>query len=1196
MISAVEGIVVGHDESDEAACNMLSGKNSVDIEEELPLVPQPATRSWFQRLFGSSSDARTEANAGAQRDGPSNASNDSEVCVLAHEVDKSSKEDEYQWCADAGSNRTVTNDTRDFVYGTMTDYVTKVKTGNGVVTSQHKGTVVLLGLDTNSKLTFTNTLHIDKKLCATKIVGGSPLTKKGCDISYKGSNVVLRDVNDEVLLKGKEIGGNFFYRAVVDHTKAAVIKAKDFFDHEKMGMLRIQEQMAGVRTMYGPDAGMSQIEQVDPEQARLLLGVDAADGTPQFGRQLMDAHNAMAHCNWKTLRQILGLKASGENPNCVACAIANCRQRGLSKSTYKRAVRPFFRMSLDIGFGKGGSVFQLVIDDFQRKSYLQVLASKADTLREWCILERRLANVYQPYTCAILHTDNESVYTSDEWAAYCERTGKLHEFSGRHKHGQNGVPERRMGPVGNGARAMSTTANTPERLFIYSLMHSNTIQNNLPTSANNGWSPNEKDAGIKLNASKYLLRACFGCLAFAFVYDAERKKHGDRGLPCVFLWWDDVNNVYWVEAWEGKRIFATTDITFHTRTFPYWSAKNASISRPLFDEHAPSRSVIIEEESMEGMAVRRSARGWQPTGRALRNIPDVAAAPDQEEHRQAGVGEQAGEAPAEGEVQLNHLYSIITHGEEPTSHEGLLNSPFRAEWIAADQEELNSHREHKSWLLVPRAMAAAEGAKVYKCKILRTNKLHPDGTLDKRKSRFVIAAYTKSLVQGIDYEEKYAGTARFPSILGIVAQAAHFDMELTVIDIKTFFLYGKLGENDKLYMEQPAGYEEPDKEDYVCKLLASIYGCPQGAYCAKKVLRRQLVQVGGFTELKSDDCVYVYRKGDAIVLMTTHVDDMLCATTPSGKRKLIMCLKGKFKIKVFDEPSIYTGILIERCKEAKWIKLHQGHYVRALLEKHGMTDCHPRATPIEVGLDAKRPEIGTSAADLKWLKIFQGIVGELMWLRCRADISRAVNFLCRFLTCAGETQVNWAKNVLRYLKGTPNMGLVFQSGGDLQLVGAVDADLAGDVNTSKSTSGFYVRAGKVGTVSVYSKLQSLVCDSTAMAETYAGKDFLKDLIWQREFHNELGNKQIGATLVRADNQAMIAQSKNPVNHGTSKHYRIAQHFNREQVENEVACFDYTSTKENEADMLTKALSRDVFERHRAKIMGEPQDKPAGKSK
>jgi hypothetical protein len=80
--------------------------------------------------------------------------------------------------------------------------------------------------------------------------------------------------------------------------------------------------------------------------------------------------------------------------------------------------------------------------------------------------------------------------------------------------------------------------------------------------------------------------------------------------------------------------------------------------------------------------------------------------------------------------------------------------------MVADQEELNSHLELKSRSLVSRRLAAAEGAKVYKRKILRTNKLRPDGTLDKRKNRFVIAAYTnKSLVQGIVYDEKYAGTA-----------------------------------------------------------------------------------------------------------------------------------------------------------------------------------------------------------------------------------------------------------------------------------------------------------------------------------------------------------------------------------------------------------------------------------------------------
>jgi hypothetical protein len=42
---------------------------------------------------------------------------------------------------------------------------------------------------------------------------------------------------------------------------------------------------------------------------------------------------------------------------------------------------------------------------------------------------------------------------------------------------------------------------------------------------------------------------------------------------------------------------------------------------------------------------------------------------------------------------------------------------------------------------------------------------YPDGTLDERKSRFLIAAYTKSLVQAINYDERYAGTVQFRSNL-----------------------------------------------------------------------------------------------------------------------------------------------------------------------------------------------------------------------------------------------------------------------------------------------------------------------------------------------------------------------------------------------------------------------------------------------
>jgi hypothetical protein len=47
---------------------------------------------------------------------------------------------------------------------------------------------------------------------------------------------------------------------------------------------------------------------------------------------------------------------------------------------------------------------------------------------------------------------------------------------------------------------------------------------------------------------------------------------------------------------------------------------------------------------------------------------------------------------------------------------------------------------------------------------------------------------------------------------------------------------------------------------------------------------------------------------------------------------LVKCLEANFKIRVSNAPSIYTGVLIERCMDDKKIKMHEGHYVRALLE------------------------------------------------------------------------------------------------------------------------------------------------------------------------------------------------------------------------------------------------------------------------
>ena len=44
--------------------------------------------------------------------------------------------------------------------------------------------------------------------------------------------------------------------------------------------------------------------------------------------------------------------------------------------------------------------------------------------------------------------------------------------------------------------------------------------------------------------------------------------------------------------------------------------------------------------------------------------------------------------------------------------------------------------------------------------------------------------------QGIDYKEKYAATAHWSTYIIVLTYAATKDYDLTLFDIKTFFLYG----------------------------------------------------------------------------------------------------------------------------------------------------------------------------------------------------------------------------------------------------------------------------------------------------------------------------------------------------------------------------------------------------------------------
>ena len=208
-------------------------------------------------------------------------------------------------------------------------------------------------------------------------------------------------------------------------------------------------------------------------------------------------------------------------------------------------------------------------------------------------------------------------------------------------------------------------------------------------------------------------------------------------------------------------------------------------------------------------------------------------------------------------------------------------------------------------------------------------------------------------------------------------------------------------------------------------------------------------------------------------------------------------------------------------------------------------------------------------------QLYQSVVGSLMYLATctRPDIAYAVGMLARFASKPNRSHWTAAKRVLRYLRGTDNLGILYK--GESEIQGYSDADWVGDTDDRKSTSGYFFLIAK-GPVSWKSRKQSTVALSTAEAEYVALSAAIQECMWIQRLLSELGNPPDGPTTILEDNQSSIAMARNPQFHGRAKHINIKHHFVREQGSNGSTKLQYCPTEDMLADVLTKGLAQQQY--------------------
>ena len=120
-----------------------------------------------------------------------------------------------------------------------------------------------------------------------------------------------------------------------------------------------------------------------------------------------------------------------------------------------------------------------------------------------------------------------------------------------------------------------------------------------------------------------------------------------------------------------------------------------------------------------------------------------------------------------------------------------------------------------------------------------------------------------------------------------------------------------------------------------------------------------------------------------------------------------------------------------------------------------------------------------------------------------------------------------------------------------------------------------------GAVSWYSGKQKGVSTSTTEAEYIALSYTVKEGIFLRQLMSELeGISCESPVLILEDNQGALAISKNPVYYSKTKHIDVCYHFTREAVVCGQVQFKYCPTRDMIADICTKPLPREHFEKLR----------------
>ena len=770
----------------------------------------------------------------------------------------------------------------------------------------------------------------------------------------------------------------------------------------------------------------------------------------------------------------------------------------------------------------------------------------ADDVRSWVKKWKTEVENQTGLTVKSLMSDNGGEYSSDEFKRYCAEYEIRMIKTIPETPQQNGVAERMNRTLNERAKSMRIHAGLPKIFWADAVSTAAYLINRGPSVPLGFKIPEEEWQGKEVNISH--LRV-FGCVSYVRVKDSDRDKLDPKASKCIFIGYgsDDMGYRFWDDM--KKKVVRSRDVTFNENAV--YKDKLAVDSE--FTKEQPEKEKAILEDITEVDLARNSG--------SSRNVNETDPVTPEAEIRKSSRTVRPPQR-----FSPSAYYMLLTEDGEPQCYSEAVQVDDSVKWKSAMEEEMNSLQKNETWSLteLPAGKKALQNKWVFRIKE------EHDGS-KRYKARLVAKGYQQK--KGIDYNDIFSPVVKMTTIRIVLSIVAAEELHLEQLDVKTAFLHGDLEED--IYMVQPEGFQVAGKENLVCKLIKSLYGLKQAP--RRWYLKfDSFMMKNGYTRSDMDHCCYFKQFDSSYIILLLYVDDMLIAGSNMREiNRLKRQMSEEFEMKDMGAAKQILGMSIIRDRSEGTLKLSQEKYIGKLLEKFSIQDAKTRSTPLATHFNLTKKQSPKTDEDKKDMaKVpYASAVGSLMYaMVCtRPDIAHAVGVVSRFMSNPGKEHWEAVKWLLRYLKGTSKIALCFRKK-DVILEGFSDADLGGCLDTRKSTTGYIFTLGGTA-VSWMSRLQKSVALSTTEAEYMAISEASKEMIWLKNFLEELGKKQADNALY-SDSQSAIHLAKNPVFHARTKHIQLRYHFTRELISNGTLSLKKILGSKNPADMLTKVVTNE----------------------